>query len=120
MGRIVDPAWDAVERVAGEWDGCAVGVADEIGFFLIILIHFVGVAVVGGDDGDAADGADFFEESAECEVDGFDGDDGGFEVAGVSDHVAVGVVDADEIVVVCVECFDDGVGDFGAFHPGAL
>ena len=106
--------------MAGERDRRAVGIADEIGFFLIVLVHFVGVSVVGGDDGDTAEGADFFEESAERQVDGFDGDDGSVEVSGMSDHVAVGVVDADEVVAVSVERVDDGVGDFGAFHPGAL
>ena len=76
--------------------------------------------MVSGDDGDAAHGADFFEEPSEGDIDGFDGDDGRVEVACMPDHVAVGIVDADEVIVVLVEFVDDSIGDFSGFHPGTL
>ena len=84
--------------------------------------EFFGVAVVGGDDEHAAKFVDAAGEAGEGEVEGFEGDDGGVEIGEVTDHVAVGVVDADKIrgVVGVFEPFEDGVGDFGGFHPGAL
>ena len=57
----------------------------------------LGVAVVGGDEEAAAALADGLIDAAELAVDGFDGADGGFHLAGVADHVGVGEVDDDDV-----------------------
>jgi hypothetical protein len=58
------------------------------------------------------------DEAAEAEVDGFDGDLHRGEDAGVADHVAVGEVDADELVLAGAHGVDDLVRDFGGFIQG--
>jgi hypothetical protein len=54
--------------------------------------------------------ADGGVDAAELGVDGFYGADGGFELAGVADHVGVGEVDDDDVEGGVGEGADDGVG----------
>ena len=35
-------------------------------------------------------------------------------------HIAVGIIEADEIVLMVLNGFNDFVGNFGRFHPGTL
>ena len=76
----------------------------------------LGVAVVCGDEEGAAVLADGVVDASELTVDGFDGADGGLDLAGVADHVGVGEVDDDDVEGGVVDGFDDGVGDAGGGH----
>ena len=67
---------------------------------------------------DAAALLDGLVDAAELGVDGFDGADGGFHLAGVADHVGVGEVDDDDVEGGVADGFDDGVGDAGGGHLG--
>jgi hypothetical protein len=60
------------------------------------------------------------ENPADALVDDFDGLDGRREDAGVADHVAVGEVDDDEVVVAGVDSADDFIADAGGAHLGPL
>ena len=82
----------------------------RVGAVLFRLPHLVGVAVVGRDEGLAADLVDGGEEDAEAAVDRFAGLADRGEVAGVADHVRVGVVDDDEAVLAGE---DRGLGHLG-------
>ena len=81
-----------------------------MGAVLFRLPHLVGVAVVGRDEGLAADLVDGGEEDAEAAVDRFAGLADRGEVAGVADHVRVGVVDDDEAELTGE---DRGLGHLG-------
>jgi hypothetical protein len=81
-------ALDVVGRVRG-LDGARVGVE-----------HLLGVAVVGGDEDRAAARACRFDHAADALVRHGHRLDGGVEDAGVPDHVAVGVVQDDQVVGV--------------------
>ncbi len=61
----------------------------------------LGVAVVGGDEQASAALFDRLIDAVELGVDGLDGADGGFELAGVADHVGVGEVDDDDVEGGC-------------------
>jgi len=82
------------------------------------VYEHLGVAVVGGDQQAAAALADGLVDTAQLGVDGFDGADGGFHLAGVADHVGVGEVDDDDVEGGVVDGFDDGVGYAGGGHLG--
>ena len=63
------------------------------------VVHRLGVAVVGGDQHLAAGVARRRDDAADARVERLDRAlDGGVEVAGVADHVAVGVVADDRVV----------------------
>ena len=87
---------------------------------LVVLIHIVGIAVVGGDDKDAARLFHRVVDALKADVERPHRDLNRLIDAGVTDHVAVGIVEADEIVSAAFNGFDDGVGDLGALHPRAL
>ncbi len=53
---------------------------------------------------------------AELRVDGFDGLDGGLELAGVADHVGVGEVGDDQVEGGVVDGVDNGVADAFGLH----
>ncbi len=90
-----------------------------MGSFCVIfgVEEFFSVAVVSDNNEDTFVLVDGVGEAGEGEVDGLHGENGGADVGSVADHVAAGEIEADEFVVV--EILDDGVGDFGGFHPGA-
>jgi len=71
----------------------------------------LGVAVVGGDEERSAALLDGLIDAAELRVDRLDGANGGFELAGVTDHVGVGEVDDDDVEGGVVDGFDHSVGD---------
>ena len=73
--------------------------------------HLLGVAVVGGDDQLAAFGQHGVDDLADTGVDGLDRGDGGVELAGVADHVAVGEVHEDEVRAI--------IGGHGVEHDVA-
>ena len=76
-------------------------------------------AVVGGDDAPLLQGG--IGDAADAFVDFFDGLDGGGEVAGVADHVAVGVVDDVDIVLVRGNRFEEAHGEgFGRHFGGEV
>lgn len=107
--------------MGGHGHGAPLGVEHKFAGFFVDFEHLVGVSVVGGDDGGPSELFDGLKEAAKGEVGGLDSDDGGFEVSGVTDHVAVGVIDAGKSDSgVVLEGLNGGVGDFGSFHPGAL
>ena len=83
----------------------------------VAVKQFFGIAVVGGDDEDAADAVNGTGETFKGEVNGFQGDNGGLKFGKVADHIAAGEIDADETELV--QALQDGVGEFGGFHPGA-
>ena len=76
--------------------------------------------MVGGDHDYAVRLGDHRKQARQLEVQALHGGDHGLEVAGVADHVAVGVVDAQVAVLARLDGFDQGVGDLGALHPRAL
>jgi hypothetical protein len=55
--------------------------------------HIVGVAVIGGHECVSARTSDGPEESVELRIDRLDGFDRGVEVARVTDHIRIGVVE---------------------------
>lgn len=100
--------------IGGDVDGM-----DEVGGMsgvgrAIEVAHGFAVAVVGGDEELTTEGEDFFADFGDALVDGFAGFDGGIDDAGVTDHVGVGEVEDDEVVVA--ELVEDGFGDFGGGH----
>ncbi len=73
--------------------------------------HGFGVAVVGGDDPGAAARFERLKNSAETFVHGFDGFDGGFELAGMADHVGIREIHDDGVEISFFDGVDYGVGD---------
>jgi hypothetical protein len=76
----------------------------------------LGVAVIGGDEEVSSVLTDGVVDAAQFPIDCFDCTDGGFDLAGVADHVGVGEVDDDDVEGCVVDGFDDGVGDAGGGH----
>ena len=108
LTRVVDHKWNRVERVA-RFRGL-----DPVGFG----VHDVGVAVVGRVHEYAADFVNHLDQSLHTLVEHSHGFDGGFEVSGVADHVAVGKVESPEPVFAAAEQFDGLFGDLAKFHAG--
>src|SRR6267378_4941201 len=80
--------------------------------------HGFGVAVIGGDDPGAAAWLKGLIDATEARVHGFDGSNGGFEFAGVADHVGVGVIHDDGVELGFLDGFHDRVGDSLGGHFG--
>ena len=80
MGRRVDQ--DGSDRAAG------VG-----GVGLIAVTHLFGITVIGADQQPAAGCGNGFGEPSQASIDALGGNHGGFQIAGMADHVAIGVVD---------------------------
>ncbi len=80
--------------------------------------HQFGVAVVGGDQHFTAGLLDGRQDAAERGVDRLDRLDGGIEVAGMADHVRVGQIADDHVVVVAFDGLGDFVGHHGRAHLG--
>src|SRR6266481_51957 len=111
----------------GELEGVVFGDADEgdgIGGVVSVraagggIDHGFGVAVIGGDDPGAAAWLKGLIDAAEARVHGFDGFDGGFEFAGVADHVGVGVIHDDCVEFAFFDGFHDRVGNSFGGHFG--
>src|SRR5208283_1376417 len=105
--------------------GVVVGDADErdgIGGVVSVraagdgIDHGFGIAVIGGDDPCAAAGLERLIDAGEAGVHGFDGFDGGFELAGVADHIGVGIIHDDGVELAFFDGFHDGVGDACGGH----
>jgi hypothetical protein len=107
-----------VALVGDEEEGDGVGGVGGVGATGEGVDEELGVAVVGGDDPVGVVLADGGVDAAELGVDGFYGADGGFELAGVADHVGVGEVDDDDVEGGVGEGADDGVGDALGGHLG--
>ena len=81
-----------------------------------VVHHLFRVAVIRGDQHHAAGGVDCLVQASEAGVDGFDGLDRGAEIAGMADHVGVGVIDQDEVEAAAADRLDKPVGDFEGGH----
>ena len=66
----------------------------------VAVKQFFGIAVVSGDDEDAAGAVDGTGEAFKSEVNGFQGDNGGFKFGEVADHIAAGEIDPNETELV--------------------
>ena len=82
------------------------------------LEHDLGVAVVGGDHGDAAHFQGGLHHPAHARVHRLHGLDGGLENAGVAHHVAVGEVQDDDVIRAGVDALDALVADLPGAHLG--
>ena len=80
--------------------------------------HLLGVAVVGGDDHGSAGTLEGSIDLAEAGINGFDGFDGGRNLAGVADHVGVGEVHHHDVEGLLFDGLDDGVGNALRRHLG--
>ena len=87
---------------------------------LIHLQHFVGVTVVGGDQRNAAQLIDDGQDAGKLQVQCLHGATGCQKRAGMTDHIAVGKVDAQVLICAALQSLDQLVGDLGALHPGTL
>jgi hypothetical protein len=74
------------------------------------------IAVIGGDGEDAVRRENGVVKTPELAVEGFDRADCGFELAGMSDHVGVGVIDDDHIVPSRGDIGEGKVGDRRCLH----
>ena len=82
------------------------------------VAHHLGIAVVGGHQHRPADMLDRALEPSEAAVDGFDGGDGGGELAGMADHVGIGVVHHREIESAALDRRHQLVGHLIGRHLG--
>src|SRR5690554_6821772 len=78
--------------------------------------HLLAVAVVGGDQGFAAYFVQRFHNSLYALVQTLGGLDGGVHLAGMANHVAVGVVAHDQVVFAALDGFYQLVGYFRRTH----
>ena len=81
-----------------------------------LVDHHLGVAVVGGDQRDAALGQRRGDDPGGAGVGRLAGGDGRFQHAGVADHVGVGEVDDHEVEAPRLDRADHRVGDAGGAH----
>ena len=117
---VVEDQGYRVERVRGLGLERAVLVLRRLLGLLVEFVHFIGVAVVGSDQRDAAHGVDYRQDARESQINRFDRDRRRPEVAGVTDHVAVGKVATQGFVLAALQRGDHGVGNFGRLHPRTL
>ncbi len=82
------------------------------------VLHLLAVAVIGGDQERAARGAHGRGDGADAGVHRLDGVDGRVELAGVADHVGVGEVDEDEVVLAALDGRHHLVRDAQRAHLG--
>lgn len=76
--------------------------------------HDFGIAVIGGDEKVSIGKSK--PKAAQLDVDGFDGFNGGLDIAGVTDHIGVGKIDEDKIKGILGIQVNDGVDDSGGGH----
>ena len=87
LGVVVENTRDGIGGVGG------LGVA-------VAVKQFFGIAVVSGDDEDAAGAVNGTSETFKSKVNGFQGNNGGFKFGEVADHIAAGKIDPDEMELV--------------------
>ena len=80
------------------------------------IAHHFAIAVIGGDEKRAAGFLDRLGDAAEPGIDRLHRLDRGRQVAGVADHVGIGVVEHDQIVFAGIDRGDRLVGEFGRRH----
>jgi len=78
--------------------------------------HLLGIAVIGGDDDLAADRAHRLDHATDASVQHLDGLRGGFHVAGMPHHVAVGVIADDGVILAAQDRGFELVGHFKRAH----
>src|SRR5207302_10731777 len=78
------------------------------------------IAMIGGDDERAARLLDGFGETPEAGIDGFDCFHSGVELAGMPDHVGVGVIQNHDIKPAGTDRRYDFVRDLARGHLGLL
>ena len=88
-----------VLSVVVENTGDGIGSVGSFGVTVAVK-QFFGIAVVGGDDKDAAGAVNGTGETFKSQVNGFQGDDGGFKFSKVADHIAAGEIDPDETELI--------------------
>ena len=84
----------------------------------VTVDHAIGVAVVGGDAGHAAHFSDRVGYLLNAPVDCLDRLDCRVEHTGVTDHVAVGEVEDDHVILAALDRFDALFGDLVGAHMG--
>ena len=82
----------------------------------VLLVHLVCVAVVGGQQNGAMHRENLLDDLAGTGVDCFHCFDSGIEYTGVSNHVAVCVVEDDNVVFAAVQTGKQLIGDFVCAH----
>ena len=87
---------------------------------LVLLKHLVCVAVVCGDEHCNSALVANCLQSCKTQVNGLNADDSSVHAAGVTYHVAVRVVAANEVVLAGPDSLDELVGDLSGLHPGSL
>ena len=77
--------------------------------------------MVSGEDDHAVEFTyDDLDQSGQRVVEHFHGFDRGCQIAGVADHVAIGVVDTSPVELAVAQQFDRGIGDFARLHGRRL
>ncbi len=109
-----------IEGVGGFGFFYTIGIALDGSGFLVDFIHFIGVAVVGGDDSNTLDFIHHGKNSGKAQIERFHGNDGSFKITRMPYHVAVGEINPDILILAGTDGFNEFVGDFGALHPGTL
>ena len=89
-----------------------------VGHVVFEIPHLFEVAVVGQDHGRAAELFDLVEDFSDAGIDGLGGLDRRREHAGVADHVRVGKVDDDDIVLAAIEPLENLIADSNGAHLG--
>ena len=88
------------------------------GALAVVLEHLLGIAVVGGDQGDTAHLGGGLHHLAHALVHGLHSLDGGLKDAGVAHHVAVGEVQDDDVVLAALDALHALVADLVGAHLG--
>ena len=76
--------------------------------------------MIGRDHGYPTERVDDRQQPSQSQVHRFHGNDGGGVVTGVTDHIAIGVIDPRGSECSGLELLDHLIGDLGRLHPGPL
>ncbi len=76
--------------------------------------------MVGRHNHDALRFANRLDQSANAQVNGFHRDLDSQQISGMPHHIAVGIIDADEVMFLMFNRIQNHIRDFSAFHPGSL
>src|SRR5215472_2315778 len=85
-----------------------------------VIKHHFGVAMIGGNDERATNALDRLRKPAEAGVDGLDSLDCRAEIAGMPDHIGIGVVEYDDVETAGFDRFNYLFRYFGRGHFGLL
>jgi len=83
-----------------------------------LVDHLLDVTVISGDDANTLLSKDDGDDTSELVVDDLEGLLAAVDVASVADHIRVGVVDTDPLVLLGLEGSDELVGDLLGLHLG--